>query len=130
VYGDVSTMVPVRGAGYEPLHAQVHLRNRPRHMSGVAGVQPHCATKTRCDYLPPRKDGAPERLTVTLDEGSIAQLSPLKDMLVITVPLLDVPQPVTVTITLTVPGQDPVVRRIEYASAQQGSKVSLAKVPQ
>lgn len=127
VYGDVGTMIPVRGAGYEPLHALVQLRNRPRHMSAVAGVQPHCATTTRCEYLPPRRDGAPERLAISLNEGSIARLTPVKDMIAITVAQLDVPQPVTVTVTLTVPGQDPVVRRIVYASAETAPQTALAK---
>lgn len=129
VYGDVGTMVPVRGAGYEPLHVSVQLRNRPRHMSAVAGMQPYCPTTTRCEYLPPRKDAGPERVTVSLNEGSIARLSPVKDMIAITVRQLDVPQPVIVTVTLMVPGQDPVVQRIVYAKAEQASEVSTAKGP-
>ena len=59
------------------------------------------------------------RFEVSLNKNSIARLSVVEDMIAMEVRTLDVPRPVTVTVTLTVDGEPPVTRQIVYASSSQ-----------
>jgi hypothetical protein len=106
-------LVPVRGAGYQTVHAVVVLRGS-RTLSPVAGVQPHCATPVRCEYLPPRNANHAERYTVSLGDDSVARLSTTKGMIAISARHLEVERPSIVSVTLTVDGQPPVTKRITY----------------
>ena len=109
-------LVPVRGAGYQTLHAIVVLRG-PSALSPVAGVEPHCATVLRCEYVPPRKGNYAERYTVSLSDDSVAQLSTTNGMIDISARHLEVERPSIVSVTLTVDGQPPVTKRITYAKS-------------
>ena len=106
-------LVPVRGAGYQTVHAVVVLRGSTT-LSPVAGVQPYCATPVRCDYLPPRNANDAERYTVSLSDDSVARLSTTKGMIAISARHLEVERPSIVSVTLTVDGQPPVTKRITY----------------
>ena len=48
LHRDTDELVPVHGAGYEPLRAFVSLRGKPRRQSPVAEVQPYCLSSTQC----------------------------------------------------------------------------------
>ncbi|WP_372525762.1 hypothetical protein [Piscinibacter sp.] len=109
-------LVPVRGAGYQTLHAIVVLRG-PSALSPVAGVEPYCATALRCEYVPPRNGNYAERYTVSLSDDSVAQLSTTNGMIAISARHLEVEQPSIVSVTLTVDGQPPVTKRITYAKS-------------
>ena len=109
-------LVPVRGAGYQTVHAVVVLRGSGT-LSPVAGVQPYCATPVRCDYLPPRNGDYAERYTVSLSDDSVAQLSSTKGMIAINARHLEEQRPSVVDVTLTVDGQPPVTRRITYMNS-------------
>lgn len=117
LHRDEDELAPVRGAGYAPLRAFVYLRGKPRNQSPVASVQAYCLTPTRCEYIPPRKSGFAERYTISLDDATIARLSAANDMVVISTRELDVAKPVTVSLTLTIPGREPILRRIIYAKS-------------
>jgi hypothetical protein len=106
-------LVPVRGAGYQTVHAVVVLRGS-RTLSPVAGVQPYCATPVRCEYLPPRNADQAERYTVSLSDDSVAWLSSTNGMVAISARHLELERPSTVSVTLTVDGQPPVTERITY----------------
>jgi hypothetical protein len=106
-------LVPVRGVGYQTVHAAVVLRGS-KTPSPVAGVQAYCATPQHCEYLPPRNAGHPERYTVSLPDDSVARLSTTEGMIVISARLLEVERPSIVSVTLTVDGQPPVTKRIAY----------------
>jgi hypothetical protein len=109
-------LVPVRGAGYQTVHAVVVLRGS-RTLSPVAGVQPYCATPVRCDYLPPRNANYAERYTVSLSDDSVARLSTTKGMIAISARHLEEQRPSIVSVTLTVDGQLPVTKRITYMNS-------------
>lgn len=111
---DTDALVPVRGTGYPTLYAFVQLNERYR-PSPVAGIQAFCATPTRCEYLPPRKADFPEKFTISLSDDSFARLSATDDLVAISTPQLDVAKPVTVLVTLTIPGQPVITRKITYA---------------
>jgi hypothetical protein len=111
---EVFVLVPVRGAGYQTLHALVVLRG-PSALSPVAGVEPYCPTALRCEYVPPRKGDYAERYTVSLSDDSVAQLSTTNGLIAISARQLEVDQPSIVSVTLTVDGQLPVTKRITYA---------------
>jgi hypothetical protein len=111
---DTFELVPVRGVGYQDLHAIVVLRG-PSELSPVAGVEPYCATRSRCDYVPPRRGDYAARYTVSLSDDSIAQLSTAKGEIAIRARRLEVEWPSIVSVTLTVDGQPPVTKRITYA---------------
>jgi hypothetical protein len=111
---DSDALAPVRGTGYPTLYAFIHLREKHRR-SPVAGVQAFCATPTRCEYLPPRKAEFPEKFTISLSDSSFIRLSAADDLVAISARELDAAQPVTVLVTLTIPGQPPITRKISYA---------------
>jgi hypothetical protein len=106
-------LVPSNGRGYPTVRVRVVLRG-PRVISPVAGVQAYCATPTLCQYLPPRNGDLAGRYVVSIDENSIARLSPSKDMIAITTRELKVEEPLVVNVTLMVDGQLPVTRQIKY----------------
>ena len=106
-------LVPVRGAGYQTVHAVVVLRGS-RTLSPVAGVQPYCATPVRCEYMPPRNANHAERYTVSLSDDSVARLSATNGMIAISARYLEVERPSIVSVTLTVDGQPPVTKRVTY----------------
>jgi len=107
-------LVPVRGAGYQTVHAMVVLRGAGA-LSPVAGVQPYCATPWRCEYVPQRTANYAERYTVSLPDDSVARLSTTNDMITITARHLAMERPSIVSVTLTVDGQPPVTKQITYA---------------
>ena len=115
VHRDVDELVPVHGAGYEPLRAFVYLRGKPRKQSPVAEVQPYCLSSTECEYRAPRKAGFADRITISIDDDSVARLSAADDMVVISARTLGVTTPAIVKLTMTIPGQAPVTRQIIYA---------------
>jgi len=106
-------LVPVRGTGYQTVHAVVVPRGS-RTLSPVAGVQPYCATPVRCEYLPPRDANHAERYTVSLSDDSVARLSTTEGMIAISARYLEVDRRSIVSVTLTVDGQPPVTKRITY----------------
>jgi hypothetical protein len=106
-------LVPARGIGYQTVHAAVVLRGS-KTLSPVAGVQAHCATPLRCEYLPPRSADHAERYTISLPDDSVARLSTTEGMIAISARYLDVERPSIVSVTLTVGGQPPVMKRIMY----------------
>lgn len=112
---DADALTPIRGIGYPTLYALVHLNERYR-PSPVAGIHAFCGTPTRCEYLPPRKADFPESFTISLSDDSFARLSAMDDLVAISTPHLDVATPVTVIVTLTIPGQPPISRKITYAA--------------
>ena len=85
-------LVPVRGAGYQTVHAVVVLRGSGA-LSPVAGVQPYCATPLQCEYLPPRTDNYAQRYTISLSDDSVARLSTTKDMIAINARHITVERP-------------------------------------
>jgi len=107
-------LVPVRGAGYQTVHAVVVLRGSGA-LSPVAGVQPYCATPLHCEYVPPRTANYAERYTISLSDDSVARLSTTKDMIAINARNIAVERPSIVSVTLTVDGQPPVTKQITYA---------------
>lgn len=107
-------LVPVRGAGYQTVHAVVVLRGSGA-LSPVAGVQPYCATPFHCEYVPPRTANYAERYTISLSDDSVARLSTTKDMIAINARNIAVERPSIVSVTLTVDGQPPVTKQITYA---------------
>jgi len=107
-------LVPVRGAGYQTVHAVVVLRGSGA-LSPVAGVQPYCATPLHCEYVPPRMANYAERYTISLSDDSVARLSTTKDMIAINARHIAVERPSIVSVTLTVDGQSPVTKQITYA---------------
>ena len=107
-------LVPVRGAGYQTVHAVVVLRGSGA-LSPVAGVQPYCATSLHCEYVPPRTANYAERYTISLSDDSVARLSTTKDMIAINARNIAVERPSIVSVTLTVDGQPPVTKQITYA---------------
>lgn len=111
---DTDTLIPVRGNGYPTLYAFVHLNEKYR-PSPVAGIHAFCATPTRCEYLPPRRAGSPERFTISLSDDSFARLSATDDLVAVSARQMDVAKPVTVVVTLTIPEQPPITRKITYA---------------
>lgn len=115
VHRDADELSPVHGAGYEPLRAFVYLRGKPRKQSPVAEVQPYCSSSTQCEYRAPRKAGFADRITISLDDDSVARLSAADDMVVISARTLAVATPSIVKLTMTIPGQAPVTRQIIYA---------------
>lgn len=117
VHQDLDQLDPRIGKGYAPLHAFIYVKGKPRSSSPVASIKPICLTATRCEYLPPRKAGFAERYVISIDDGSVAQLSADSDLVVITSRQLGLARPATVNVTLTIPGQQPVVKRIFYAAA-------------
>jgi hypothetical protein len=106
-------LVPVRGTGYQAVHAVVVQRGSTT-LSPVAGVQPYCATPVRCEYLPPRDGLHAERYTVSLSDDSVARLSTTEGMVAISARYLEVERPSIVNVTLTVDGQPPVTKQITY----------------
>lgn len=112
---EVFELVPVRGAGYQTVHAIVVLRG-PGALSPVAGVQPYCATPLHCEYVPPRAANYAERYTISLSDDSVARLSTAKDMVAIDARHIAVERPSIVIVTLTVDGQPPVTKQITYAT--------------
>jgi len=106
-------LVPVRGAGYQTVHALVVMRGS-RTLSPVAGVQPYCATPVRCEYLTPRNGEQAERYTVSLSDDSVAWLSGTNGMVAINARHLEVERPAIVSVTLTVDGQPSVTQQITY----------------
>ena len=118
VHQDLDQLDPRQGKGYSPLHAFIYVKGRPRSGSPVASVKPVCVTPTRCEYLPPRKAGVAERFVISVDDESVVQLSTDSDMVVITPRQLAYARPVTVHVTLTIPGQQPLVKRILYGGKQ------------
>lgn len=110
---DSEALAPVRGAGYPILYALVHLNEKHRR-SPVAEIQASCATPTRCEYLPPRKADFPEKFTISLSDDSFARLSATDDLVAISTSQLDVGKPVTFLLTLTIPGQPVITRKITY----------------
>ena len=106
-------LVPVRGAGYQTVHAVVVLRGS-RTVSPVAGAQPYCATPVRCEYLPPRNADQAERYTVSLSDDSVAWLSSTNGMVAINARHLEVERPSIVSVTLTIDGEPSVTKRITY----------------
>lgn len=129
VFGDVNTLVPVRGAGYEPVQAAIWKRNHPWRLSPIYGVRPVCLTSTRCEYLPPRHLGVPSSLVVSLNEGSIARLAAVNDVVSIEVRELDLPESTTVTVSLTVDGSELATHKIVYASSRSSTAVALGSPP-
>ena len=111
---EIFELVPVRGAGYQTVHAVVVLRGSGR-LSPVAGVQPYCATPLHCEYVPPRRANYAERYTISLSDDSVARLSTTKDMIAINARHIAVERPSIVSVTLTVDGQPPVTKQITYA---------------
>lgn len=106
-------LVPVRGIGYQTVHAAVVVRGS-KTPSPVAGVQAYCATPLRCEYLPPRSADHVARYTVSLSDDSVARLSTTEGMIAISARYLEVERPSIVSVTLTVDGQPPVTKRITY----------------
>ena len=86
----------------------------------VAGVKPICLQPTVCEYLPPRKAGLAERYIVSIPDGSVAALSADEDRVVINPRQLALEKPATVDVTLEIPGQPPIVKRIVYGAAPVG----------
>jgi hypothetical protein len=82
----------------------------------VASVKPVC-TPSQCEYLPPRRAGFAERYVISVDDTSLVQLSADEDKVVISARQLQLATEATVEVTLTVPGQPPVVKRIVYGAA-------------
>jgi soluble lytic murein transglycosylase-like protein len=117
LYRDTDELVPVHGAGYEPLRAFVVLRGKPRRQSPVAEVQPYCLSSTHCEYRAPRRAGLADRIMISLEDDSVARLSAADDMVVISARTLAVATPSVVKLTMTIPGQAPVTRQITYAKA-------------
>jgi hypothetical protein len=115
VHRDNDELAPVHGAGYEPLRAFVYLRGKPRKQSPANEVQPYCVSTTQCEYRPPRKAGLAEKITISLDDDSVARLSAADDMVVISARTLEVARPSIVKVTMTIAGQAPVTRQILYA---------------
>ena len=107
-------LVPVRGAGYQTVHAVVVLRGSGA-LSPVAGVQPYCATPLHCEYVPPRTANYAERYIISLSDDSVARLSTTNDMIAINARHIAVERPSIVSVTLTVDGQPPVTKQITYA---------------
>jgi hypothetical protein len=117
VHQDLDQLDPRHGQGYQPLQAFIYVRGRPRSKSPVHSIKPVCATPTQCEYLPPRQAGFAERYTIEVDDASLVQLSADRDVVVISSRRLQLATPATVSVTLTVPGQAPVVKRIIYGAA-------------
>jgi len=117
LHRDTDELVPVHGAGYEPLRAFVSLRGKPRRQSPVAEVQPHCLSSTQCEYRAPRRAGLADRIMISLDDDSVAGLSAADGMVVISARTLAVATTSVVKLTMTIPGQAPVTRQITYAKA-------------
>jgi hypothetical protein len=117
VHRDGDELAPTHGAGYQALRAFVYVGGQPRSRSPVAGVKPYCATPSKCEYLPPRKGGVPEKFTIALDGDSVATLSASEDLVVIRARQLALQEPQKVTVTLSMPGQSTVTRQIVYAKA-------------
>jgi hypothetical protein len=109
-------LAPVRGVGYQTLHAAVVLR-ASKTPSTVAGVQAYCATPLRCEYLLPRSADRAGRYTVSLADDSVARLSTTEGTIVISARHLEVERPSTVSVTLSVDGQPPVTKRITYLTS-------------
>lgn len=120
VHQDLDQLDPRRGKGYEALQAFIYARGRPRASSPVAGVKPICLQPTVCEYLPPRKAGLAERYIVSIPDGSVAALSADEDRVVINPRQLALEKPATVDVTLEIPGQPPIVKRIVYGAAPVG----------
>ena len=114
VHQDFDRLDATPGKGYEPLEAFVYVKGRPRSNSPVASVKPVCRTTTSCEYLPPRKSGLADRYVISIDSDAVAQLLPSEDKVVITARQLALTSPATVNVTLAIPGQAPIVKRIVY----------------
>lgn len=112
---DEEELVPVRGAGYEPLRAFVYMRGKPRKRSPVADVQAYCSSSTRCEYRAPRKAGYADEITISLQDDSVAHLSAADDMVVISARTLGVETRSIVKVTMTIPGHMPVIRQIIFS---------------
>jgi hypothetical protein len=121
MHRDSDELVPVHGAGYEPLRAFVYLRGKPKKQSPVADVQPYCASTTQCEYRAPRKAGFADRIMISLDDDSVARLSAADDTVVISARTLAVATPSIVKLTMTIPGQPPVTRQIIYTRSSAPS---------
>jgi hypothetical protein len=116
VHQDLDQLDPRQGKGYQPLQAFVYVKGRPRASSPVASVKPVCLPE-QCEYIPARKAGHAERYVISVSDGSVVQLSASEDTVVISARELGQAKPVTVDVTLTIPGQAPIVKRIVYGTA-------------
>jgi hypothetical protein len=116
VHQDLDQLDPQQGKGYLPLQAFIYVKGRPRTGSPVASVKPVCLP-AQCEYIPPRKAGFAERYVISISDDSVVQLSASEDTVVISARQLAQSQPTTVDVTLTVPGQPPIVKRIVYGTA-------------
>jgi len=117
VYEDLDRLEPRHGSGYEPLQAFLYLNGKGRAKSPLASIKPICRTSMQCEYLPPRAAGFADSYTISIDDSSIAQLSADRDVVVISARQLQLEKPATVLVTLTIPGQPPIVKRILYGAA-------------
>lgn len=115
VHQDLDQLDARHGKGYQTLHAFIYLKGRPRGSSPVSSVKPVC-TPTQCDYLPPRKAGFAERYRISIGDAAVAELSAFEDMVIVSARRLQLANDATVEVTLTIPGQRPVVKRIVYAA--------------
>ena len=116
VHQDLDQLDPRQGKGYQPLQAFVYVKGRPRASSPVASVKPVCLP-AQCEYIPPRKAGFAERYVISISDDSVVQLSASEDTVVISARELGQAKAVTVDVTLTIPGQQPIVKRIVYGTA-------------
>ena len=116
VHQDLDQLDPRQGKGYQPLRAFIYVKGMPRNTSPVASIKPVCMVPTRCEYLPPRKSGLAERYIVSIPDDSVAQLSADEDVVVVSTRHLGLANAATVDLTLTIPGQRTVVKRIVYGA--------------
>jgi hypothetical protein len=116
VHRDSDELAPTQGRGYQALEAFVFANGRPRAASPVASIKPTCLP-TECRYLPPRQAGRAESYVISIDDESVAELTAVEDRVRVSPRQLAWALPAVVQVTLTVPGQPPVVRRIVYGAA-------------
>jgi hypothetical protein len=116
VHRDHDELPAVHGRGYAALDAFIYARGKPRAASPVASIKPTCLP-AECRYLPPRHASHADSYVISIDDESVAQLTALEDRVVIRPRQLAWNEPAVVQVTLAVPGQPPVVRRIVYGAA-------------
>jgi hypothetical protein len=66
------------------------------------------------DTLPPRDGERAVTYTVSINDDSVVRLSPIKDLIAVTVRQAQVEKPSIVTVTLTVEGHKPFSKQIKY----------------
>jgi hypothetical protein len=119
VYRDRDELPAVHGSPYPTLRAVIFERALSRGGSRTLPVKPYCDSVMRCEFVPPRGAGIPDRFVLRLADDSVARLSVRDDAVVITPMQLEFRKTTTLRLFFEPAGAEQAIREIVYGQPQR-----------